>query len=98
MVLSAAELLDCFVLPSSSAAEAAEAGFGASRVPAWFEALLFDEAVFEAPRRLQLLQWCTARAALPLGGLRDGKVRPRLHKVTLRFVWRSRCDGLRLFR
>ena len=80
--LSAADLLDCFVLPSASRAEVAAAGFEAAgaRTHVFFEQLLRDEAAFGAAPRLALLQWCTALGALPIGGLRaEDKIRLRLY-------------------
>ena len=81
MTLSAAELLDCFVLPSTSEAEALAAGFSVveSSVPNYFEALLRDDSCLDEARRLQLLTWCTALTALPVGGLRENKIRLRLY-------------------
>mmetsp|Transcript_50447 Transcript_50447/g.139696 ORF Transcript_50447/g.139696 Transcript_50447/m.139696 type:complete len:160 (-) Transcript_50447:100-579(-) len=79
--LSSQELLECFALPSSSDAEAAAAGFDAvgSAVPAFFEAALRDDSLFDEAHRLQLLTWCTALTALPVGGLRENKIRLRLY-------------------
>ena len=79
--LSTLDLCGCFCLPSSwSAEEADEAGFGESAVPAYFEALLMDEEMFDDGRRLQIFQWCTALGALPFGGLRDNKIKLRLYE------------------
>jgi len=79
--LSASELLGCFVLPRESAEEEAAAGFldAGSEVPLYFESLLLDETTFGENERLALLQWCTALSALPIGGLREGKIALRLY-------------------
>ena len=81
LTLSIDDLLECFALPSSSDAEAAAAGFDVvgSAVPSLFEAVLRDGAAFGEARRLQLLTWCTGLTALPVGGLRENKIRLRLY-------------------
>ena len=79
--LSTSELLECFVLPSASEEETSQAGFAAagSKVPEHFASLLQDETVFDEPRRVALLRWCTALHALPIGGLKDDRVRIKLY-------------------
>lgn len=49
------------------------------QVPAYFEALLRDEAAFGEKQRLALFRWCTALIALPAGGLRETKISLRLY-------------------
>jgi len=79
--LSSAELLDCFILPHSSDAEEAAAGFAdvGSRVPEYFEELLSDGLLFDERLRLHLLRYVTALVSLPVGGLQESKVRLRLY-------------------
>ena len=94
VVLSEADLLGCFDLPSASATAAAAAGFEPdSPVPSYFEQLLRDKEPggLTAQRRLQLLSFCTGLGALPPGGLREDKITLRLlraggdeHKVEAR--------------
>ena len=81
VTLSVNELLECFVLPSSSEAEAVAAGFKlvSSSFPRFFLDVLHDGAGFGEANRLQLLTWCTALTALPVGGLRENKIRLRLY-------------------
>jgi hypothetical protein len=79
--LSAAELIDCFAMPSSSVEAQIEAGFAAvgSNVPQLFAMLLHDEATFDEPRRFAMLRWCTALAALPVGGLKQEPIKLKLY-------------------
>ena len=75
--LSSEDLLDCFQWPDLRAPEHVErqAGFAAanSEVPRYLREIILDEseAGLSAEQRLHLLQWCTALAALPCGGLRE---------------------------
>mmetsp|Transcript_66378 Transcript_66378/g.110341 ORF Transcript_66378/g.110341 Transcript_66378/m.110341 type:complete len:96 (-) Transcript_66378:9-296(-) len=49
-------------------------------MPSYFEMLLTDDELFDETMRLRLLQWCTALSALPVGGLRENKIRLRLYE------------------
>ena len=79
--LSAAELLGCFVPPSSSDTEAVAAGFVAagSRSDGLFVEVLRDEALFSEARRRMLFTWCTALSALPANGLEEYLIRLRAY-------------------
>lgn len=78
--LSTGELLDCFQHPGSSEQAAADAGFAAagSRVPAFLMSLLQDERVFDEKARFAMLRWCTALRTLPIGGLKEERIKLRL--------------------
>ena len=78
--LSAAELIGCFAMPGDSVEEEREAGFAAvgSNVPRDFTTLVQDEATFHEGRRVALLRWCTALHALPVGGLKDDRIKLRI--------------------
>ena len=78
--LSTAELLECIEWPSHSYDAEMAAGFAAagSRVPELLGMLLQDETVFDEPRRFAMLRWCTALHALPVGGLREDRIKIRL--------------------
>lgn len=79
--LNADELLSCFALPSSSQEEAIAAGFdeAGARVADDFEELLRDGLLLDGAQRIALLRWCTSLTVLPLGGLREHKIRLRLY-------------------
>lgn len=79
--LTTAELLECFVLPCSwSEEESVTSGFAdaGATVHELFVELLQDEETFDETRRFAMLRWATALHALPVGGLKDEKVRLRL--------------------
>jgi hypothetical protein len=71
------QLLDCFLLDDDD--EAGFASAGADHVPTIFVELLQDASVFDEPRRFAMLRWCTALHALPVGGLKDEKIKLRLY-------------------
>ena len=74
--LSAADLLGCFQMPDASLTAQGAAGFAAvgSEVPRWLRELIFDESPetgIGEEERLHVLEWATALASLPCGGLKD---------------------------
>lgn len=87
--LSAADLLGCFRMPDSSLSAQAAAGFAAvgSEVPRYLRELILDESPetgIGAEERLHVLEWATALASLPCGGLKD--------PITLK-LWEDRDDN-----
>ena len=73
---SCGQLLDCFLFDEDE-----HAGFAAAKaehVPLMLIELLQDVTVFDEPRRFAMLRWCTALHALPVGGLKDDKIKLRL--------------------
>lgn len=56
------------------------AGAAGLDTPALFHEALSDEMRLPEPRRLELYEWCTGRAAVPTGGLKD-KIRLRHYEV-----------------
>ena len=88
-LLSAADLLGCFRMPDSSLSAQAAAGFAAvgSEVPRYLRELILDESPetgIGAEERLHVLEWATALASLPCGGLKD--------PITLK-LWEDRDDN-----
>ena len=74
--LSAADLLGCFRMPDASLTAQAAAGFAAvgSEVPRYLRELILDESPetgIGEEERLHVLEWATALASLPCGGLKD---------------------------
>ena len=87
--LSAADLLGCFQMPDASLTAQGAAGFAAagSEVPRYLRQLILDESPetgIGEERRLHVLEWATALASLPCGGLKD--------PITLK-LWAGRDDS-----